>query len=58
MTKSTYLILATAGGVVGGWLGAFFDSGDQFGILGIVGATIGGLAAIIIGYQIAKRNGL
>ena len=58
MSKTGYYILATIGGLIGGWLGSLFDGGNILGIGGILGSVIGGVLAIIIGYKIAKNSGV
>lgn len=44
----------TVGSILGGWLGSLIDGGSMFGLWGIIGSTIGGLAGIYAGYKLAQ----
>jgi len=44
----------TVGSILGGWLGSLIDGGSMFGLWGIIGSTVGGLAGIYVGYKLAQ----
>ena len=51
------LVGATAGGLIGGWLGSMLDHGNMFGTWGIILSTIGGVVGIWAGYKIGNNIG-
>ncbi|HXR49994.1 MAG TPA: hypothetical protein VN778_03125 [Verrucomicrobiae bacterium] len=51
--KLMIFIGATAGGLLGGWIGSLFDGG--LGLWSLLLSTIGSLVGIWLGYKIGKN---
>lgn len=57
MNKSVLVIMATVGGIVGGYIPALFGDNSLLDGWSILTSTIGGLAGIWLGVVLSKRYG-
>lgn len=57
MNKRLLLLMATIGGIVGGYLPVLFGDNDPLSGWSILGGTIGGIIGIWLGVVLSKRYG-
>lgn len=57
MNKKVLLLMATLGGIVGGYLPVLFGDSDPFSGWSILGGVVGGIVGIWLGVVLSKRYG-
>ena len=57
MNKKVILLIATIGGIAGGYLPVLFGDNDPLGGWSILCGTLGGLVGIWLGVVLSKRYG-